>query len=53
MFGVVVKGGERAPKLLSLSSQKSAAISSYMSNGLNSLKGGYIGDCIGNYYRGY
>ena len=25
---------------------------SYMSYGLNSLKGDYIGDDIGNYYRG-
>ena len=25
----------------------------YMSYSLNSLKGGYIGDCIGNYYRAY
>ena len=24
-----------------------------MSHSLNSLKGGYIGDCIGDYYRGY
>ena len=24
-----------------------------MSHSLNSLKGGYIGDYIGNYYRGY
>ena len=26
---------------------------SYMSYNLNSLKGGYIGDCVGYYYRGY
>ena len=26
---------------------------SHMSCSLNSLKGGYIGDYIGNYYRGY
>ena len=25
----------------------------HMSYSLNSLKGGYIGDCIGHYYRGY
>ena len=25
----------------------------YMSYSLNSLKGGYIGDDIGDYYRGY
>ena len=24
-----------------------------MSHSLNSLKWGYIGDCIGDYYRGY
>ena len=26
---------------------------SHMSYGLNSLKGGYIGDNLGDYYRGY
>ena len=25
----------------------------HLSHSLNSLKGGYIGDYIGNYYRGY
>ena len=25
----------------------------YVSYSLNSLKGGYMGDCIGDYYRGY
>ena len=25
----------------------------YMSHNLNSLKGGYVGDHIENYYRGY
>ena len=27
--------------------------SPYMYYSLNSLEGGYIGDCIGNYYRAY
>ena len=29
------------------------ALYKYMSSSLNSLKGGYIGDDIGDYYRGY
>ena len=28
-------------------------LSVYMSYSLNSLKGGYIGDCIWDYYKGY
>ena len=32
---------------------KQAMLIIYLSHGLNSLKGGYMRDSIGDYYRGY
>ena len=42
-----------AVPMVSLSVASLRSLDSHRSHSLNSLKGGYMGDYIGDYYRGY
>ena len=44
---------DRGPEGGIVSTSRYAHVCDYMSYNLNSLKGGYVGDYIWDYYRGY